>query len=787
MSGSPLPGGRPTPADGRPERGSSDPGGVGSGIRRLSGTVQRVHEALPVPSEAADARALVDCAVGILMERTRRSAGGARELLDTMAAASESGVLQTAAELVARASRPGPAGTHQGAPSEVSGEARADGRSAPEVQQAAKALLDNALEPLGAHAVALWAQALDGTLHLAGQAGFAPGSLPERQAHAGGPTAVPTVAQEAARTGELCWSAPDGPPPSSPPCHTTPRAAVAAYLDGQVVGILEVCWAQPPTPDVRLERQLEALANLAARLITDGAQELPVAAAAPDTTASRLAESLPDPVMVLVPAFDTRGRLADFTIAHTNNRFRDLAGRPATLLAGRLLRQAYPAFTRPGGVWEKIEHVFATGEPYRSEDFPLHAQVGDVGVTIRAHLGISRINDTALVTWRLLDENAQRLGTLLQHAQRLGRIGGFEDDLVHGRTTWNDELYDLFGRSPADPPLPLSEVRARIHEDDRAGFDLFTTTVTHFRKPASVALRVRRGDHVIRHVRLTAEAVVDHAGELVAVRGACQDVSAHHWTEVALEATRDQLARSEADARDRARLARQLQHAIMPATPQTTEVRGLDIAVRYRPASQDEAVGGDWYDAVELPNGTVLIAVGDVAGHGIGAATGMVALRNALRGLAATGAGPAQLLSWLNNVAFHLTDNVTATAICAIFDPDTRCLHWARAGHLPPVLLADGVPSQAAAGPGILLGALPDAVYQEQQLELTPGQTLFLFTDGLIERKDDTGQGDLLDTLRDPSFPADRPLPDQLDHLLAHSLSDTDDDTCLIGVRIPPV
>ena len=90
--------------------------------------------------------------------------------------------------------------------------------------------------------------------------------------------------------------------------------------------------------------------------------------------------------------------------------------------------------------------------------------------------------------------------------------------------------------------------------------------------------------------------------------------------------------------------------------------------------------------AVVLPSRLVLLCVGDVAGHGIDAATSMVVLRNALRGLAVTGARPAQLLSWLNMVAHHLTGGVTATAVCGLYDPERRRLRWARAGHLPPVL-----------------------------------------------------------------------------------------------------
>ncbi len=91
-----------------------------------------------------------------------------------------------------------------------------------------------------------------------------------------------------------------------------------------------------------------------------------------------------------------------------------------------------------------------------------------------------------------------------------------------------------------------------------------------------------------------------------------------------------------------------------------------------------------------LPSRQVLLVVGDIAGHGIDAVTGMVALRNCLRGLAITGAGPASLLGWLNEVACHLTDGIIGTAVCGLYDPAARTLRWARAGHLPPVLVRDG-------------------------------------------------------------------------------------------------
>ncbi len=124
------------------------------------------------------------------------------------------------------------------------------------------------------------------------------------------------------------------------------------------------------------------------------------------------------------------------------------------------------------------------------------------------------------------------------------------------------------------------------------------------------------------------------------MRGAYQDISAQHWTEVALAATRDQLAVTEQESAERNRLALQLQHAIMPPTKAPLDAPGLDVAVRYRPAETESLVGGDWYDAVVLPSKKILLCVGDIAGHGIEAATGMVVLRNALRGLAVTGRAP---------------------------------------------------------------------------------------------------------------------------------------------------
>jgi len=242
----------------------------------------------------------------------------------------------------------------------------------------------------------------------------------------------------------------------------------------------------------------------------------------------------------------------------------------------------------------------------------------------------------------------------------------------------------------------------------------------------------------------------------------------------------------------------------MPEDEPLVETAGVEVAVRYRPAEQGRLVAGDWYDALLLPDKELLLVVGDITGHGIDAVTGMIAARNALRGLAATGAGPADLLRYLNYAACHLTEGIAGTVVCGRYDPQTRVLRWARAGHLPPILVRDGAAETLPLPGGVLLGLDPDAEYEEVTLQMRDDDTLLLFTDGLIERR----TGSISDALRDlaavallPAPTATRPahapptharpahappadVSATADRILGSAISDTGDDACLVVVRI---
>ena len=224
---------------------------------------------------------------------------------------------------------------------------------------------------------------------------------------------------------------------------------------------------------------------------------------------------------------------------------------------------------------------------------------------------------------------------------------------------------------------------------------------------------------------------------MVALRGAFQDVSAHYHTQVALAATRDQLADSEQRVAEEHLLALRLQQAIMPPDAPPVEAAGIDVAVSYRPVGEGHLVGGDWYDTLLLPSSDVLLVVGDIAGHGIDAVTGMVAARNSLRGLAITGAGPAELLAMLNGVMCHLTLGVIGTVVCGAVRPGhPRAALGARRSPAAGHDLGRDVLAQLPLPGGVLLGMDPDADLRGGHPVAAPGDTLLLFTDGLIERRD---------------------------------------------------
>jgi anti-sigma regulatory factor (Ser/Thr protein kinase)/putative methionine-R-sulfoxide reductase with GAF domain len=174
-----------------------------------------------------------------------------------------------------------------------------------------------------------------------------------------------------------------------------------------------------------------------------------------------------------------------------------------------------------------------------------------------------------------------------------------------------------------------------------------------------------------------------------------------------------------------------LQRSLLPK--RITDVPGVAVAARYLPA-RDE-VGGDWYDVIELPGGLLGVAIGDVVGHGVRAASLMGQLRTALHAYALTGNGPGRTLELVDRYVQSVGEGLMATSAYAVFDTDTGKVRYATAGHLPPVVISPTgsraleIPSAAP------IGAFPYGSCPEHEFTLNSGDTLMLYTDGLVERR----------------------------------------------------
>ena len=182
------------------------------------------------------------------------------------------------------------------------------------------------------------------------------------------------------------------------------------------------------------------------------------------------------------------------------------------------------------------------------------------------------------------------------------------------------------------------------------------------------------------------------------------------------------------------RLAATLQGSIIP--DRLPEVPGLLLAAHYSPGNPEAEVGGDWYDAIALPGGSLAIAAGDVVGRGVHAAAIMGQLRNAFRAFLLEGYTPADALGRLNGLVHTLGDAYFCTVVGVLIDPVRGFARVASAGHTPPlVITADGTVRFQELVPSIAIGAVDEAVYSDTALMLHPGDTLLLYTDGLVERR----------------------------------------------------
>lgn len=231
------------------------------------------------------------------------------------------------------------------------------------------------------------------------------------------------------------------------------------------------------------------------------------------------------------------------------------------------------------------------------------------------------------------------------------------------------------------------------------------------------------------------------------------------------------------------RMAETLQTAMLP---EHVDVQGLDVWTYYAPNSEHAQVGGDWYDILQLHEGPAVFVIGDVAGHDIEAAATMGQLRSVARSSAFELTSPGSVMERVDQIVEGMALKRSASLVYTTFafEDGTWTLQWSNAGHLPPVLIRAGKAQALREGSGMLIGfGLHDR--DTATLALEPGDSIVLYTDGLIERRSrplKTGLEQLIELSGKASAHDAAGIGEELLTALA---DDAEDDIAVVVIRVP--
>jgi serine phosphatase RsbU (regulator of sigma subunit) len=377
------------------------------------------------------------------------------------------------------------------------------------------------------------------------------------------------------------------------------------------------------------------------------------------------------------------------------------------------------------------------------------------------------------------DEEA-RLSERLAQTERLGNLGWGEWDMLSGNVSWSEGMFRIYERDPADGPLSEEESQAtQLPEDE----PIRQQAAVSFGRgePVDITYRARINGR-IKYLRSVIDSDRDTSGRPIKVYGIVQDITVPETNRARLAEIERQLRDQQKTLAAEHRLAARLQEIILPVPQTAIELPGLHAAVRYLPAEEASQVGGDWYHMSVTRDGDILIAIGDVAGHGIQAATTMARLRHALAALIITSTTePAELLYHLNELLrADLATADTGSAVIARYRPGTQQMVWAQAGHPPPLRTRDRHTVALDRPPGPLLGAVRNPAYGTATIDVRSTDLLLLYTDGLIEERHKTTAEGLAPVIHTLDNHGAGPI---VDLVRRFRRANPDDDTCILALR----
>src|SRR5262245_15534022 len=375
-------------------------------------------------------------------------------------------------------------------------------------------------------------------------------------------------------------------------------------------------------------------------------------------------------------------------------------------------------------------------------------------------------------TKELSEANLRLSGSERQLAQahEMARIGRWEWDVSTGEVTWSDEMFRIHGAEPGAFRITFERAMAFVHEEDRTRIRQDVQQLLDGRSKNSTPdieyrIVLPGGENRNIHARSKISATIN--GAPVRLLGIVQDE-----TEI------------RAFEREH-RIADTLQQALLPAS--FPDVEGAEVAARYVPAEIGLAAGGDWFDVIPVGGGRVALVIGDVAGHGLEAASLMGQLRLAVRAYALEGHAPGVIAERTDALLHEVAQDEMATLLLVVLDIEALAATVVSAGHPPPIAISAGEARLLPVMSAPPLGLGSRGPFPESTVVLDPDATLLLYTDGLIDRPDLPIDEGIRRLLGAAEASAEVAITDICDGILGTMVSgDASDDIALLALRLVP-
>lgn len=470
---------------------------------------------------------------------------------------------------------------------------------------------------------------------------------------------------------------------------------------------------------------------------------------------------------VLTPVLDAAGDVTDFTIAaataETARTDGDTVGRRLLDLYPNLLE--FGAFAGYRELWHKSVPYVAEAA---TEETIIDGRPRRVIVNRRA----SRIGESVIAAWQRIDESVYR-DERLQQLEALGKTGWAEWDVRAGDATWSPGLFRLLRREGG--PTTLEKFGDLFATGQRRQYRQLLRELQRGRAASTDLRLLRDGESV--DVRVIGAAELAEDG-LRLVRLIVQDISEQRAAE-------NRIARSETVS-----AARQLQLAqerlvnqaltqlLYPEDTVQLTLPTAEVAGSYFANAAMPAMRGDFCDAVALPDGGALLAVGDMFGVGLSAVAALIQLRYPALTLATAGLPPDRILAVLNDQLCAAIHAPLASLLVARYQPESATIDWASAGHLAPILIRDGTGTVLDSVAGPALGLMAGAEFPFGQIRLATGDIWACYTNGLVAHREAEPLQHLADRLAKARTGGGLPA------LLDIAPGATADDACLLAIEM---